>query len=146
MRVRHLPSRILQQVGVGSLQHARRTTVKTGGMFAQTLAAPAGLDADELHPLFLEELMEDANRIRAAANAGDNRARQFAFDFEDLRARLAADAFMKIANHPRVRMSAQHAAEQIVSCTSVDHPIAHRLVDRVFQRTRTRLHAAYLSP
>ena len=32
--------------------------------------------------------MEDANRIRAAANAGDNRARQFAFDFEDLRARV----------------------------------------------------------
>src|SRR4030088_45681 len=146
MRVRHLPSRILQQVGVGSLQHARRTAVKTGGMFAQTLAAPAGLDADELHPLFLEELMEDANRIRAAANAGDNRARQFAFGFEDLHARFAADDFVKIANHRRVRMSAQNAAEKIMSRTNVGYPIAHRLVDRVFQGTRARLHAAYLSP
>src|ERR1700690_3288435 len=104
MRISHLPRRILQQIGIGSLQYARRTSVKARGMFAKVLAAPAGLDADELHSLVLNELIEDANRIRSAADARDNRSGQSAFGLEDLRARLPSDDLVKIAHHRWVRL------------------------------------------
>src|SRR6202521_1724032 len=114
MRVRYLPRRVLQQVGIGSLQHARQTAVKTPSMLSQALAASAGFDADELHWLVLDELVEDANRNRAPADAGRYRGGLDAFGFEDLGARLAADDFVKIAHHSRIRMSAKHAAKKIM--------------------------------
>src|ERR1022692_2103912 len=144
MRVRDLPRRILQQIGKGSLQHARRTAVKAGGMFSQLFAASTGFDADELHSLVFDEIVEDANRIRAAADAGDNRVRQFALSFNDLRARLAANDFVKIAHHRWIWMSAEHAAKKIMRGANVGYPIAHGLVDGIFQRARTRIHAANL--
>ena len=43
-------------------------------------------------------------------------------------------------------MRAQHAAQQIVRVADVGHPVAHGLIDGIFQCARTRLHAAHLSP
>ena len=54
----------------------------------------------------------------------------------DLRARLVADDGLEIAHHHRVRMRAQHRAQQVVRGAHVGGPVAHGLVDRVLQRAR----------
>ena len=41
-------------------------------------------------------------------------------------------------------MRAQHAAQQIVRGANVGHPVAHGLVDGVFQRARAGIYAAHL--
>ena len=50
---------------------------------------------------------------------------------------------MKIPHHRRIRMRPQHAAQQIMRGPHVRDPVAHRLVDRIFQRARSRRHAAH---
>ena len=42
---------------------------------ARPRRAPAGLDADHAHGRVLEEGVEEADRVRAAADAGDERGR-----------------------------------------------------------------------
>src|ERR1700722_18635902 len=125
MRVRDLARRVLQQIGIGSLQHPRRTAVKTRGMLAQAFSASASFDANQLYPLVLDELMKDANGIRAPADASDNRGRQLAFGFQNLSAGLAPDDLVKIAHHRGVRMGAEHAAQKIMRGANVGYPIAH---------------------
>ncbi len=41
-------------------------------------------------------------------------------------------------------MRAEHAAEQVVGCADVSDPVAHRLVDGVFERLRAGTDAADL--
>ena len=143
MRNRDLSGGILQHVGIGSLQHARRAAAKTRRMFAQLVAAPSGFDADELHFFVLDEVIENADGIRSAADAGDDGSGQFAFGFENLRAGFASDDFVEVAHHGRIRMRAQHAAQQIMRGANVGDPVAHGFVDGVFQRARTGIHAAH---
>ena len=50
-----------------------------------------GLDADQPHARVVEEAGEHADRVRAAADAGDDRLGQRALGLEQLLARLAAD-------------------------------------------------------
>ena len=68
---------------------------------------------------------------------------QLALSLQNLRPRLAADHSMKIAHHRRIRMRAQHAAQQVVRGAHVGHPVAHGFVDRVFQCARAGSHAAH---
>ena len=112
-------------------------------MFAQLLAAAAGFHADQLHFLVSDELVKDANGIRSAADAGDDRCRQLAFGLENLRSRFAPDHFVKVAHHGRIRMRAQHAAQQVMRGAHVGDPVAHGFVDRVFQCARAGIHAAH---
>ena len=83
-----------------------------------------------------DEGVEDAHRVAAAADAGDDRVRQPAELLEALRPRFAADHRLELAHHQRIRMRAEHRAEQVVGVGDVGHPVAHRLVDRVLQRLR----------
>ena len=61
-------------------------------------ASPAGLDADELDALVADEGREDADRVGAAADAGDDAVGQAALALEDLRARLVADHALQVAH------------------------------------------------
>src|ERR1700693_4706373 len=113
-------------------------------MFTQTIAATSGFNSDEFHSLVLNELKKNANRIRAATNAGDDSGRQLTFSLKNLGARFSSGYLVKIAHHCWIRVRSQYAAEQIMSCTNVRHPIAHGLIDCVFQGARARLHTSYL--
>src|SRR6185437_703663 len=99
MSIGDLSGVVLQHIGIGSLQHARRSAVKPRGMLAQFRTAPSGFHTDELHIGIGEEVIKDAHRVGTAAYTGDNGVRKSAFAGEDLLARLATDAAMEIANH-----------------------------------------------
>ncbi len=61
----------------------------------------------------VEERMEQADRIGAAADAGDERVRQAAVLVEHLRARFAADDRVEIAHHLRIRMRTGDRADDV---------------------------------
>ena len=104
----------------------------------------AGLDADQPHAGIVDKGVEDAHRVAAAADAGDDRVRQLAGQLEDLRARLPSDHRLEFADHQRIRMRPQHRAEQIVGVGDVGDPVAHRLVDGVLQRPAAGIDAQHL--
>src|SRR5437016_13825356 len=126
-----LSSLILQHILIRPLNYTRRPSRKTSRVFPQTRAPPPGLDSDELHSLVLDKFVKDADGIRSAADARDDRLGQFAFRLKNLRARLPPDDFVKVPHHGGIRMGAEHAAQKIVCRAYIGHPVAHGLVDRV---------------
>ena len=84
--------------------------------------------------------MKHAGGIAAAADAGDHDVRQPARLFETLRPRLRTDDRLKIADHHRKRVRPDDAADDVVRVGDRRHPIAHRLVDSVTERSAAALH------
>ena len=87
--------------------------------------------------------MKDANGIRPATHAGDDLCRQLALGLENLGLRLAPNHLMKVAHHGGIRVCPQYTAEQVMRAADIGHPIAHGLVDGVFEGARTGVHAAH---
>ena len=75
---------VLQQVGAVAVQDAGLAAGERGRVHAGLDAMAAGFDADHPDALVFEEGMEQADGVRAAADAGDQRIRQAAFGFQDL--------------------------------------------------------------
>ena len=67
---------VLQQVGAVAVQHARRAAGHAGGVLAGVDAVTGGLDADDLYAFIVEEWVEQADGVGAAADAGDQRVGQ----------------------------------------------------------------------
>src|SRR5438552_15065851 len=88
--------------------------------------------------------MKQADCIGAAANTGNQRARQLSRYGQDLFTRLASDYTLKLAHHQRIRMWAERATQQTIGIVHICYPVAHSFVDRVLQRTRAGM-AAYHS-
>src|SRR6266496_5422181 len=97
---------VLQYVRVCPLQNPRKSTVKSRGVIAQAVPTPACLDTDQLHFLVANKFVEDPDRIRPAADAGNDRIRQFSFSFHDLGPCLATNYGVKVTNHRRIRVRA----------------------------------------
>ncbi len=97
-------------------------------------ALAAGLDADEPDVAIVDERVEDAHRVAAAADARHHGIGQASGQLEDLRPRLAADDRLELAHHQRIRMRPQHRTEEVVRVADVGDPVAHRFVDGVLQR------------
>src|SRR5579864_604291 len=108
MGQRNLPTRILQNIGIRSLQHSRRPSAKTSRMFAQSLAASTCLDANQPDSFVVQEIVENPDRIRPAAYTCNDRSRQLSLSLQYLRPRLASDHTMKITYHGGIRMRSQH--------------------------------------
>src|ERR1700688_4559634 len=102
-------------------------------MFTQTIAATSGFNSDEFHSLVLNELKKNANRIRAATNAGDDSGRQLTFSLKNLGASFSSGYLVKIAHHCRIRVRAQHASKKIVRVMNVRHQNPHGLIVPIFQ-------------
>ena len=113
-------------------------------MFAEPVAASAGFDADHLHVSVLQEFVKQANCVRAAANTSEKMRGQALFRGKNLRARFAADAGMKIANHRRIGMRAENRTQEIVRGADVGHPVAHGFVDGVLERAAAGIDADHL--
>src|SRR5215468_9071820 len=109
-----LTAAILQYVGVGSLQNAGRPAAKPCRMLAQFIPSPTGLYADQSYLLVLDEVIENADRIRPTPNTSNDGRRELALGFQNLRPRLTPNHTMKVAHHRRIRMGSQHAAQQVV--------------------------------
>ena len=91
------------------------------------------LDPDQ-PDIVVEEIGEQADRVRPAADASDDRIGQPAELLEDLRARLAADHPLEFAHHRREGMRPGRGAEQIMGVLEARRPVAQRLVDRILER------------
>src|SRR5713226_3689067 len=90
MRRGNLSVFVLQNICVSALQDAGARSGKTlmrgkaSGVFAKFAAAATGFDADHLYISIAEEIVKEADGIRAAANAGEKMCRQALFGGEDL--------------------------------------------------------------
>ena len=115
-------------------------------MIAEFFAAASGFDADQLYFFILDEFVEDADGVRAAAHASNDCSWQLAFGFQNLCARFMADDFVKVAHHGGIGMRSQHAAQKIMRGADVGDPVAHGFVDGIFQRARAGIHAADFGP
>ena len=78
------------------------------------MPASAAFDADHPHILVVQECVKQSDRIAPAADAGDQRVRQPFLLLQNLPPRLASDHALKIAHHHRIRMRAEHAAEDVM--------------------------------
>ena len=91
-----------------------------------------------------DEPRQQADRVGAAADAGEGEVGQPPLDGLELRRRLVADPPLQVPHDRRVRMRAHRRPEHVVRRLDVRHPVAHRLVDRVLQRGRAARHRAHL--
>src|SRR5438874_9110372 len=76
-----------EQESFRSLEHAEAPALETGCMFAAANAFAAGFDADHSNISILQEWMKQADRVAAAADAGNEQIRQVLLAFENLATR-----------------------------------------------------------
>ena len=100
----------------------------------------AGLDTDHCHPRLVEKGMEQAHRVRAAADAGDQRVGEAAFGLFELHPRLVPDDRLEVAHHHRVGVRPGDRTDDVECVVDMSDPVAQCLVHRVLQRGGARMH------
>ena len=138
MRLDDLAVLVLQQIGAVAVQNTREAGRERRRVLAGVDALARRLDADELHARLVDVRVEDAHRVRAAADAGDDVVRLAARHLRHLHAAFLADHGLEVAHHHRVRVRARDRADDVEGVFDVRDPVAHRFVERVLQRLRTR--------
>ena len=99
-------------------------------------AVAGRLDAVDGNALVVEERVEQADGVGAAADAGHQRVGQAALGLLHLLAHLAADHALEVAHHGRIGMRAGGRADDVVGVVHVGDPVAQRLVHGVLERLR----------
>ena len=136
VRLEGLAVLVLQEVAARAVQDARAAALDRRGVPLGVDAVAGRLEAVQLDRRVVEEGVEDADRVRSAAHAGDHGIRKSSGELEHLGARLLADDLLEVAHHGRERMRAGRRAEDVVGGLDGRHPVAQRLVDRVLERAR----------
>ena len=144
MGVRDLPVLVLEEVGAVAMQHARRAAGERGGMLPALQPPPCRLHADDAHIRLIQEGMEQAYGVRAAADAGDHRVRQPPLGFHDLRAHLVSDNALEVPHHLRIGRGARGGADDVEGVVDIGDPVAKRLVERVLQGARAAFDRPHL--
>ena len=134
-----LPVLVLEDEGSRAVQDAGAAALDRGGMARGVDPVAGGLDAVEPHAFVIEEGVEHADRVRAAADARDDGIREPADLVEELRARLFADDLLEVAHHRGERMRSRRRAEDVVRRLDARDPVAVRVVDGVLEGARARL-------
>src|SRR6185503_13089665 len=106
---------------------------KTRSVAAGRNPLAAGLDSDQAHALVVEKPVKDPNGIAAAADTGHDHVGKAARLLKNLCARLPSDDRLEFPHHERIWMWPERGTEQIVGIRHIRDPVAHRLVDGVFQ-------------
>ena len=119
------------------MQHTRRTTGDRGGVATGVDPVTGGLEAEQRHIGVRHERGEDADRVRAATDAGGNRVRQSPDPLQHLGAGLVADDALEFPHHQRERVWPGHRPEEVVGGLHVGDPVTEGLVDGVLQRLGT---------
>src|SRR5262245_47598980 len=139
MALEDLPVIVLEEIGAIAVQHAGPSAGHRGGMTVRDIeAVAAGFDPIDRDRWLIEEGMEQAHRVRAAADAGDERVGQPPFPLQHLLACLAPDHRLEVAHHGGIGMRARHRADDVEGVVHVGDPVAKRVVHGVLQRARTR--------
>ncbi len=82
----------------------------------------------------MEERLEQADRIRTAADAGDGDVRQPPRRIEQLASCLRADDGLQLPDDVRIGVRADRRSEAVVRAVRVRHPVPQRLVHGRAQR------------
>ena len=102
-------------------------------------AAPRRLAADELHGRVADEVVEGADGVRAAADAGEHGVGQPPFDFGELLLYLLRYDRLEVAHYRREGVRPHARAEDVMRVGDAARPLAHRLADGVLQSSRAAL-------
>ena len=124
---------VLQDERSRSLQDAGRAAGEAGRVASRLDRLAARLDADQPHRLLLDEGVEEADGVAAAADACDDGVGIAPDRGMDLRPRLAADDALELAHHERIGMRPKGRTEEVGGVVDPRDPVAHRLVDRVLE-------------
>ena len=146
MGVENLAVAVLQVIAAVAVQHAGQSPIERGRVLAAFDAEPGGFDADHLHAGLVEEGVEQADGVGAAADAGDQRVGQPSLGLLHLRAHLFADHVLEVAHHDRVGVRPGRRADEVVGVLDMGDPVAQRLVHRVLERSRAGSHRPHLRP
>src|SRR3954466_7405866 len=111
MRFADLALVVLKHERARPVQDADPSTDDRGGMLAAGDPFPTRLDSDELHVRIVDERAEDADRVRPAADAGDDNVGKPSELREALLARFAADHGLEVTDHRRIRMRTDRGTE-----------------------------------
>ena len=82
-------------------------------------ALAAGLEAEQAHPGVGDEGVEDADRVGAAADAGDDRVRQPAGQVQHWARASTPMTRVEVAHHRRERVRAGRRADQVVGVSTL---------------------------
>ncbi len=121
------------------MQDAGAALAERGAVTIGVEALAGRLDADQLDLRVVDERGEDADRVGAAADAGDHPRRQGALGGERLLARLVADHPLQVADQGREGRRADRRADHVVGRLDVGDPVADRGADRLLERASARL-------
>ena len=131
-------------MGVGDLavlvgEDRRARAVQDGRATGAERGGAGRLDADEPDVRVVDEGGEHADRVRAAADTGDDDLRERAFLLEELRARLAADHRLQLGDELGIRRRADARADHVVRRLDVRDPVADRGARGLLERLRPDL-------
>ena len=132
---------VLKQIGAVAVEHARTAAVHRSRVAVGDVEPVARrLDAVDLHAGVVQERMEQADGVGAAADAGHQRIGKTAFALQHLLAGFVADHRLEVAHHGRVRVRTGRRADQIVGGVDVGDPVAQGLVHGVLEGAQARCH------
>src|SRR5450759_5268487 len=95
------------------MQHAGDSPGDRRCVPARLDAVAARFQAEQANVRVIEERMEDADRVRAAADAGCDDVGQPPGQVEDLVSRLTADDRVEVTDHGGERVRSRHRAEEV---------------------------------
>ena len=127
----HLTVFVLHQVTLHAVDNSRLTTTHC--------CTACRLHTDEASRS-IDEARENSHRIRAATDTCNNEVWIGAEQIIALHACLVTNHAVELANHVRVRVRPHDRTEAIVRALNGGHPVAHRLIDCIFQCLATRGH------
>ena len=115
------------------MQDARLAGIERGGMPARLKPGARRLDPTDHDLPVVQEGVKQTDSIGTAADTGHQRVRQAAQLIQTLPPRLPARDRVKIAHHGRIGMRSGDSADDIEGIINMRHPVAHGLIEGVFQ-------------
>lgn len=140
VRLGDLALLVLEDVRAGAVQDARLARGQRGRVLAGLDSVSGGLEADQADAGVRDEGVEEADGVRAAADAGRDGVGQPAGALQDLAAGLDADDPVEVADHGREGVRTGDRAEEVVGAVHIGDPVAERLVDGVLEGPGAGLH------
>ena len=145
MRTQNLAVFVLHQVAAEAVQYADGGFAgNRRGVVGGVRAASAGFHADKAHVFFANIRVEQADGVRAAADAGHGNIRLAADGSLHLFFGFVADNTLEIAHHFGIRCGAGGGADDVERVVHAGDPFAHGFVHCVFQRAAAAVDADYV--
>lgn len=135
---------VLQQVGPHAVDDAEGAADQRRGVPAAGDAVAARLEPVQPDGRVGDEGVEGADRVGAAADAGDDGVREGPGQLDALPPRLDPDDPLEVADHRRERVRAHDGADAVVGVGDGGDPVAERLVAGVLEGAAAGAHRDHL--